>query len=356
MTWRIAQRDSNNDLVMGPGYFFSEAWSDRVMVAHNSSILTNGSLVENQSFVVPKLLVGNGNRKVAEYTSFFRLVIPANGRMPYYLQPPDRLNPASSPAGDIFGYPENISVGPHKETATLAQDFFYTFRDDPTARRVRLIPVSSNITRVKLEYLHEVPVYMSRINNNNVQIVQTRDTVVLHYEMIHEARVFRLGGGPHISSSIRQYIGDSRAHWDGDTLVVDMHDTADGFEVVIQDLTKGISGSMKASVANGFGHVNYAPGASTCTVTPAPFHPAYATSSEATRVVWAAHSYNVAFSDEIGHFEYCNAVNGQGGSCTSGGATDPGGSDADDGGCFAAVLTEGDVADNLDLAVWGRLQ
>lgn len=121
----------------------------------------------------------------------------------------------------------------------------------------------------------------------------------------------------------------------GDTLVVDMHDTADGFEVVIQDLTKGISGSMKASVANGFGQVNYAPGASTCTVTHAPFHPAYATSSEATRVVWAAHSYNVAFSDEIGHFEYCNAVNGQGGSCTSGGATDPGGSDADDGGCFA---------------------
>jgi len=42
----------------------------------------------------------------------------------------------------------------------------------------------------------------------------------------------------------------------------------------------------------------------------------YATSSEHTRVPWAAHSYNVSFSDEIGHFEYCNAVDRQGGNCT----------------------------------------
>lgn len=108
----------------------------------------------------------------------------------------------------------------------------------------------------------------------------------------------------------------------GDTLTVDMHDTPDGFEVVINDVTKGISGSMKASVANGFGQVNYAPTAKTCTVTHAPFHPEYATSSENTRVVWAAHSYNVAFSDEIGHFEYCNAVSGQGGVCTQDGVGD----------------------------------
>ena len=39
--------------------------------------------------------------------------------------------------------------------------------------------------------------------------------------MIHDARIFPIGGGPHISSAIRQYHGDSRARWDGDTLVVD---------------------------------------------------------------------------------------------------------------------------------------
>ena len=39
------------------------------------------------------------------------------------------------------------------------------------------------------------------------------------------------------------------------------------------------------------------------------FHPMYSTSSPQTRVIWAAHTYNVAFSDEIGHFEDCNGPN-----------------------------------------------
>ena len=34
----------------------------------------------------------------------------------------------------------------------------------------------------------------------------------------------------------------------------------------------------------------------------------YSTSSEQTRVIWAAHSYNIAFADEIGHFDYCNGT------------------------------------------------
>jgi hypothetical protein len=121
----------------------------------------------------------------------------------------------------------------------------------------------------------------------------------------------------------------------GDQLTVDLHDSTAGFQVVINDLTTGQSGSMTASTANGFGHVVFDPSASTCTTDHQPFHPAYSTSSENTRVIWAAHSYNVAFSDEIGHFEYCNAVNAQGGSCTSAGVNDPNGVDGDDGGCFA---------------------
>jgi hypothetical protein len=120
----------------------------------------------------------------------------------------------------------------------------------------------------------------------------------------------------------------------GDQLTVDMHDTPAGFQVVINDLTSGQSGSMTASTANGFGHVIFDPSASTCTTDHQPFHPAYSTSSENTRVLWAAHSYNVAFSDEIGHFEYCNAVNGQGGRCTSAGVNDSS-VDSDDRGCFA---------------------
>jgi hypothetical protein len=39
--------------------------------------------------------------------------------------------------------------------------------------------------------------------------------------MIHDARKIPLNGGPHIPSAIQQWFGDSRGHWEGDTLVVD---------------------------------------------------------------------------------------------------------------------------------------
>ena len=57
--------------------------------------------------------------------------------------------------------------------------------------------------------------------NNNVQLFQTEDTVVLLAEMNHNARVVPLTGSDHAPSSVRQWTGDSRGHWDGDTLVVE---------------------------------------------------------------------------------------------------------------------------------------
>jgi hypothetical protein len=57
--------------------------------------------------------------------------------------------------------------------------------------------------------------------NNNFQIFQTHDQVVILNEMIHDARVVPLDGSPHLPSNIRQLMGDSRGHWEGNTLVVD---------------------------------------------------------------------------------------------------------------------------------------
>ncbi len=57
--------------------------------------------------------------------------------------------------------------------------------------------------------------------NNAYQIVQLPGYVVLLYEMIHEARIIPLDGGPHINQNIRQWNGDSRGRWDGNTLIVD---------------------------------------------------------------------------------------------------------------------------------------
>ncbi len=57
--------------------------------------------------------------------------------------------------------------------------------------------------------------------NNAYQILQTPGYVVILSEMIHEARVIPVDGRPHLPQSVRQWNGDSRGHWEGNTLVVD---------------------------------------------------------------------------------------------------------------------------------------
>ena len=57
--------------------------------------------------------------------------------------------------------------------------------------------------------------------NQNVQIVQTRDYVMMHNEMVHTARIIPLDGRPHHQEQFRSWSGDSRGHWEGDTLVVE---------------------------------------------------------------------------------------------------------------------------------------
>ena len=58
--------------------------------------------------------------------------------------------------------------------------------------------------------------------NNGFQIVQSADYVTIFYERLHEARVIPLDGRPHLTGQVRQWIGDSRGRWDGNTLVVDV--------------------------------------------------------------------------------------------------------------------------------------
>ena len=57
--------------------------------------------------------------------------------------------------------------------------------------------------------------------NQNVQLFQTEDYVVLLNEMVHNTRIIPLDGRAHLDHGIRQWTGDSRGHWKGDTLVVE---------------------------------------------------------------------------------------------------------------------------------------
>ncbi|MBZ5607114.1 MAG: hypothetical protein LAP38_02565 [Acidobacteriia bacterium] len=64
------------------------------------------------------------------------------------------------------------------------------------------------------------PPMLPVLYNNNYQIVETPNTVMIMVEMIHDVRVVRIGG-THKPPEIRQWLGDSIGHWEGDTLVVD---------------------------------------------------------------------------------------------------------------------------------------
>ena len=57
--------------------------------------------------------------------------------------------------------------------------------------------------------------------NSNYQIVQAPGYVMILVEMIHDVRIIPLDGRPHVSQNIRQWMGDARGHWEGDTLVVE---------------------------------------------------------------------------------------------------------------------------------------
>ena len=95
----------------------------------------------------------------------------------------------------------------------------------------------------------------------------------------------------------------------GDNISVSMGDTPNGLRATISDRTTGATGSMTASAANGFGQVQYDPAGTSCVNLPYDFHPMYSTSSEQTRVIWAAHTYNISFTSEVGHFENCTGPN-----------------------------------------------
>ncbi len=89
-----------------------------------------------------------------------------------------------------------------------------TPRDRPLAERCLQFPTSG-------------PPMTPYVYNNNFQIVQTKDTVAINIELLHDVRMIPLDGRAHLPSSTRLWFGDSIGHWDGDTLVVDTTNFSD---------------------------------------------------------------------------------------------------------------------------------
>lgn len=132
----------------------------------------------------------------------------------------------------------------------------------------------------------------------------------------------------------------------GDRLVLHIHDTPEGVQAVVHDLTSDTVGLMTASPTNGFAQLNFVPDpdpahpSQTCTSNPYAYHPMFATSSEHTRSSWLSHPANITFTAIIGGFEYCNAVSAEGGTCLQPQVTEPG-ADADNRNCFSSAFLGG---------------
>ena len=112
--------------------------------------------------------------------------------------------------------------------------------DPPDGRIPALTPAAAEIKRRRTErqkngenpedlglqdrcmaFLTAGPPMLPYSYNSNYQIVQTRDAVLIHAEMIHDARIIHLDGRPHLPPSVRLSMGDSIGRWDGSTLVID---------------------------------------------------------------------------------------------------------------------------------------
>jgi hypothetical protein len=57
--------------------------------------------------------------------------------------------------------------------------------------------------------------------NSYFQIIQSKDYVAIYQEMIHDVRIVPLDGRPHVNGNVKQWLGDARGHWEGDTLVIE---------------------------------------------------------------------------------------------------------------------------------------
>jgi hypothetical protein len=122
----------------------------------------------------------------------------------------------------------SITADARKRNAAIMRSYF-TFnnvKDRPLSERC-LIGFGSTSGPPMLPVLY----------NNNYQIVQTPDHVMILVEMVHDVRIVRMNG-THAPPSVRQWLGDSIGHWDGDTLVVDTTNFTDQtmFEGASKDL------------------------------------------------------------------------------------------------------------------------
>ena len=133
-----------------------------------------------------------------------RLKITADHRTSLIVDPPDGRIPALVP------------LSPEREKARAA-------RAAANARFNAGLPENYKDFSLPVRCIirTDSPPYLPTIYNNDFQIFQSPGVVVIAPEMIHSARIIPVDGRPHLNKNLHQWLGDSRGHWDGATLVVE---------------------------------------------------------------------------------------------------------------------------------------
>jgi hypothetical protein len=176
-----------------PAQFGDRLYYTEQELAEREATLARQADNDKQEFVATNARVGTGPpghwgeraRRPCRQTSL--IVDPPNGRTPD-VQPEARTRRVPEGAGNDNPMPASW------------EDFSYYIRCITRGVTGSIFPV---------------------IYGNGQQIVQAPGFVTILQEMVHEARVIPLKGGPHTSSNIRSYMGDPRGHWEGNTLVVE---------------------------------------------------------------------------------------------------------------------------------------
>ncbi|MBT3531815.1 MAG: hypothetical protein HOA33_05820 [Gammaproteobacteria bacterium] len=127
----------------------------------------------------------------------------------------------------LIVYPENGRIPDRVEGAQ--RQFGGLGPDIPSTRPVRFVvggiakdgPEDRGLSERCIVGFNSGPPFTPSLYNNNMQIFQNRDTAVIMTEMIHDARIVRLGDKPELTEDITLWSGDSRGWWEGDTLVVE---------------------------------------------------------------------------------------------------------------------------------------
>ena len=146
----------------------------------------------------------------------------------------DELTAARKKANDSVGDFQKTWMDPGLKGISTKQTSLVV---DPPNGRVPLMPWAESTRDYNLAHVNDswefqtswdrcitrgMPAGMFPGNyNNGYQVVQTPGYVTIVSEMIHNSRVIPLDGRPHLPGRVRLWDGDSRGHWEGNTLVVD---------------------------------------------------------------------------------------------------------------------------------------